>query len=180
MRTASSFIFFALLLFCLQSLAENRQAKEKELSQLKNRIEKLRKTIEVKENSKSSYNRQLRKIEKQIGQISRQIRGSNEKIRAKEKSLRTLNREKKQIQSRIRQQNHQLSKQIHAAYTLGQQEQLKLLFSQQNATALQRNLTYYAYFSRYRLELIEQAEQGFAELLDNENKIRRLILKIKK
>ncbi len=180
MRILSGFLFCALLLIFLQPLADDRQAKEKELTKLKNRIEKLRKTIEVKENSKSSYNQQLKKIEQQIGQISRKIRLSNKKIQAKQKSLNTLNHEKKQIRSRINQQNQQLGKQIHAAYTLGQQEQLKLLFSQQNATALQRNLTYYTYFSRYRLDLIEQANQNFTELLGNEKKIKSAKLELEK
>nr|MDJ0880709.1 hypothetical protein [Gammaproteobacteria bacterium] len=112
MRILSGFLFCALLLIFLQPLADDRQAKEKELTKLKNRIEKLRKTIEVKENSKSSYNQQLKKIEQQIGQISRKIRLSNKKIQAKQKSLNTLNHEKKQIRSRINQQNQQLGKQI--------------------------------------------------------------------
>jgi len=161
-------------------LADELKTKEKELSQLKNRIEKLRRTIEVKENSKSSISRQLRSIEKQIGQVGRQIRSSSDKIKAKQRALKALNREKKQIQAKIGQQNRQLGKQIHSAYTLGQQEQLKLLFSQQNATAMQRNLTYYEYFSRYRLDLIEEAQETFSDLLENENKIQSAKLDLEK
>lgn len=180
MRIRNCLVFCVLFLFCLQPLADELKTKEKELSQLKNRIEKLRRTIEVKENSKSSISRQLRSIEKQIGQVGRQIRSSSDKIKAKQRALKTLNREKKQIQAKIGQQNRQLGKQIHSAYTLGQQEQLKLLFSQQNATAMQRNLTYYEYFSRYRLDLIEEAQETFSDLLENENKIQSAKLDLEK
>lgn len=180
MRIRNCLVFCVLFLFCLQPLADELKTKEKELSQLKNRIEKLRRTIEVKENSKSSISRQLRSIEKQIGQVGRQIRSSSDKIKAKQRALKALNREKKQIQAKIGQQNRQLGKQIHSAYTLGQQEQLKLLFSQQNATAMQRNLTYYEYFSRYRLDLIEEAQETFSDLLENENKIQSAKLDLEK
>ena len=50
--------------FSQQSFSDDKAKKEKQLTQLKSKIEKLRKTIEVKENSKSSYTRQLRDIEK--------------------------------------------------------------------------------------------------------------------
>jgi len=155
------------------ALADERISKQKELQQLKARIEKLRKTIESKENSKSSYSAQLRKIEKQIGQISSRIRSSNQKLRDKKASLQQLKQEKEKIQQNIKQQNQQLARQLHAAYTLGQQEHIKLLFSQQNTAQMQRNLTYYQYFNRYRLDLIDSAKQNHQRLSDNQQRIQQ-------
>lgn len=149
----------------------DKTAKQKQLKQIKSRIEKLRKTIEVKENSKSSYTRQLRNIEKQIGQLGSKIRDSNRQIKQRQKTLNSLKKQKKQLQSTIQQQNQQLASQIHSAYTLGQQEHIKLLFSQSNASTLQRNLTYYQYFSRHRLNQIKIAQQNYVKLSDNEKQI---------
>ncbi len=166
------FLFIALttitILFHVSAFSDDRTRKQKELSQLKSRIEKLRQTIEVKENSKSSYSKQLRNIEKKIGKVSQQINSSKQALKSKQRSLSTLNQDKKRIQQSIIQQNQQLAQQLHAAYTLGQQEQIKLLFSQKNAAQLQRNLTYYEYFTRYRLGLIDSAQINFQQLNANQ------------
>ncbi len=152
-------------------LADQKIEKEQQLSRLKAKIEKIRKAIEVKENSKSSYNQQLRAIEKKIGLLDRQLRDTSRQIRARESELETLNKDKQQIQSSIRLQNDELAAQLHAAYTLGREERIKLLFSQQDPQVLQRNLTYYEYFSRYRIELIEAGRSSFEKLLKTENQI---------
>jgi murein hydrolase activator len=166
------FLFITLtaftILFHISAFSDDRSRKQKELSQLKSRIEKLRHSIEVKENSKSSYSRQLRNIEKKIGKLSQQINSSTKALKSKRKSLKTLKKDKKRIQRSIKQQNQRLAQQLHAAYTLGQQEQIKLLFSQKNAAQLQRNLTYYEYFTRYRLDLIDSAQVNFQKLNANQ------------
>lgn len=171
MRIIAAFLFCALFLFAHAVSADEKADKQKQLTQLKARIEKLRHAIEVKENSKSSYSRQLRQIEKQIGALSQNIRNSSKQLKARQQSLRELQENKNHIAARIQGQNDQLAQQLHTAYTLGQQEQLKLFFSQENASVLQRNMTYYEYFSRYRLGLIDDAQRNIARLLENERKI---------
>lgn len=171
MRLPVVLFLSSLLAFSAGSYAGDKALKQKQLTQLKSKIEKLRKTIEVKENSKSSYNRQLRKIEKDIGDISSKIRKSRLAIKARKKSLAKLTDRKKSIQKEINQHNKLLSQQLHTAFTLGNQEQIKLLFSQSGAINLQRNLTYYEYFSTYRLKQVETSEQFYEQLLENEKKI---------
>jgi murein hydrolase activator len=156
------------ILFHISAYSDDKSQKEKELARLKTRIEKLRQTIEVKENSKSSYSKQLRTIEKKIGRVSQQISKSSHALKSRQKSLNTLKEEKKHLQQSIRKQNQQLAQQLYAAYTLGQQEQIKLLFSQKNAAQLQRNLTYYEYFTKYRLDLIGSAQVNFQKLSANQ------------
>lgn len=154
------------------AFAEEKAVKEKELARLQQRIEKLRQTIEVKENSKSSISRELRQIEKQIGQVSVKISQTNHSLKSKKKSLSSLQKNKVKLEKNIQSHNQELAHQVHSAYTLGQQEQLKLLFSQKNASQLQRNLTYYEYFNRYRLQLIISAQKNYQELEQNEVKIK--------
>ena len=165
------FISFILAFGGIADASEKIQ-KQKQLTQLKSKIDKLRKTIEVKENSRSSYNKQLRKIEKQIGAISNKIRKSSQSIKSRKRELSRLGKNKKRIQTDISTHNRQLSEQLHTAYTLGNQEQVKLLFSQQNADNFQRNLIYYEYFSNYRLKQIETSTKHFDRLINNENKIK--------
>ncbi len=168
-----TFLLFLCFIFITNTsgFADDKAKKQKQLTQLKSKIEKLRKTIEVKENSKSSYNRKLREIEKKIGKLSSKIRDSRQAIKIKKHSLNDLNKQKKDIQKDIANHNKQLSEQIHTAYTLGNQEQIKLLFSQKNAMNLQRNLTYYEYFSNYRLKQIDNSQKTIESLIQNEKKI---------
>ncbi len=166
-------VLFLCLIFALNSagFAADKAKTQKQLTQLKSKIEKLRKTIEVKENSKSSYNRKLRQIEKQIGELSNKIRDSRRAIKTRQRSLAKLNKSKRTIQNDIARHNRQLSEQLHTAYTLGNQEQVKLLFSQKNAENLQRNLAYYEYFSNFRLKQIDTSKQNFERLVQNEKEI---------
>ncbi len=169
-------IFFLLflsgvLIFASTADASERAKKEKQLTQLKSKIEKLRKTIEVKENSKSIYTRQLRDIEKKIGLLSAKIRNSNQSVRQQKRRLRQLEKQKSDIQRQLAQQNELLSQQLYAAYTLGQQEQMKLLFSQGDASNLQRNLTYYQYFSNFRVKQIELFNQRYKQLNQKQQEI---------
>ena len=48
---------------------------------------------------------------------------------------------------------------------------MKLLFSQGDASELQRNLTYYQYFSNFRARQIEKFNQSFQQLSDKEAQI---------
>jgi len=171
MLKLKTLIFISILILSNSVQSSEKSQKENELSALKTKILKLKKTIEVKENSKSANHKKLRLIEKQIGKVSAGIRSSNQSIRKQKASLKDLESTKKTILSVIAKQNKQLSLQLYSAYTLGKQEQLKLLFSQQNAENLQRNLTYYRYFSDHRLQLIKESQKHFKALIENENKI---------
>mgnify|MGYP002640174155 FL=1 len=166
-------LFSIIILIGIPAQATDKSKKQKELTQLQNKIGKLKKTIEVKENSRSSYNRQLKEIEKQIGSLSKDIRDSNRSISQQQSALNKLNRNKKAIQTSIKKHHKDISRQMFAAYTLGDQEQIKLLFSQQNAATLQRNLTFYNYYANHRIKQIDLAEQDFALLLENEQQIKQ-------
>lgn len=173
-------ILFVSFFIATGACANNKLKKQKELSQLKSRIDKLKKTIAVKENSKSGLTQQLRQSEKQIGRLSQQINKTSKELKNKKKSLQQLKINKFQIELSLKQQNRQLSRQLHAAYTLGQQEQIKLLFSQKSAIALQRNLTYYQYFSQYRNKQIEQGRKNYDRLLANEKLILQATAELEK
>ena len=166
-----AWIALIMLLSPSGGISDEKTEKTRQLEQLKAKIEKIRQAIEVKENSKSSYSGQLRRIEKKIAQLDRQLRQSTRRIRQHERELVGLQKDKQRIQADLDRQNRALSDQLHTAYTLGKQERLKLLFSQQDPLVLQRNLTYYEYFSRYRSNLIESGKQNYRQLVETESQI---------
>jgi septal ring factor EnvC (AmiA/AmiB activator) len=160
--------FLCLYLAALPSAASDKSIKEAELKNLRAKISNLQETISEKQDSKSAYIRQLKKIERSISKISQKISSSKNKIVDTESELRQLRKLKKQSQNELSQQNSTLAQQVYLAYTLGQQEKIKLLFSQQDAGDLQRNLIYYQYFSNARVDLIKRVKKDIDILLKTE------------
>ena len=164
--------------FALSVYASEKTQKQGELKALQAKIERMKLAIDVKENSKSQYTRQLKNIERDVGIISRKIRSSENKIKKKRVEMKKLKQLGAKHQQQLVQENKFLAQQVYAAFTLGQQEKLKLLFSPTNPGMLQRNLVYYQYFSEARVELIDTVEQNIARILETEasiNKIQRAL-----
>ena len=167
----ATFLSVSLCLAALSSGASDKSDKEQELKALQAKISKLQETIEVKQDSKSAYVRQLKKIEISIGRVSQKISASNKQIIRKELALKQLKIQKKKSHQQLSQENSSLAQQVYSAYTLGQQEKIKLLFSQQDGNDLQRNLIYYQYFSNARVNLIKRVQENIDSLIATESEI---------
>jgi septal ring factor EnvC (AmiA/AmiB activator) len=158
-------VFLCLCLAALPSAANTKSKNEGALKALQAKIAQLQETIAVKQDSKSNYVKQLKAIERSIGNVSQAILASKKKIISKTSELTRLQKRKKKSQKNLRQENLILARQVYSAYTLGQQEKIKLLFSQQDSGDLQRNLIYYQYFSNARVDLIERVQAKIDTLL---------------
>jgi septal ring factor EnvC (AmiA/AmiB activator) len=154
--------------------AGEKEQKEKDLKILQSKITKLKRTIDVKEDSKSRYTKQLKKIENGVARISRKIRDSKKEIVGKQAELKKLRKLRNKHQQQLSKENDILANQIYTAFTLGRQEKVKLLFSQKNPAVLQRNLVYYQYFSNARAELITTVKRNIDNILAAEANIKRV------
>jgi len=161
------------LLFAPQALPDDRSAKEKQLKTVLRKIEKLKKDIDVKEGSKSQYIKQLKSIEGKIGKLNQKIRSIDKKIVGKKAELAKLRDTRLEHQRKLSRENDYLAEQVYAAFTLGRQEKVKLLFSQQDPQLLQRNLVYYQYFSNARVELIEDVQKNIERIVETETLIQQ-------
>jgi len=164
-------LMLALLVFNTASMADDKSDKEKQLKTLLRKIDKLKKSIDVKEDNKSSYTKQLKSVERKIGKVNQQISATDKKITAKKSELKTLRATRLKHQQKLSQENDYLAEQVYAAFTLGRQERAKLLFSQQNPQALQRNLVYYQYFSNARVALINDVQRNIDKIIATEELI---------
>jgi len=88
-RTNVHFRLYSTILFavlaCLavtpSSSAGDKSVKEKQLKTLLHKIDKLKKTIDVKEDSKSRYIKQLKTIERSVGKVNLKIRKIDDQIK---------------------------------------------------------------------------------------------------
>ncbi len=162
------------------AVAEDRAARERQLRAVQEQIEKLSRAIEVKEDSKSRYIKQLRSIERDIGSVNKKIRAVSRRITDKRAELKQLRANRLDAQRKLSRESDILAEQVYVAFTLGRQERVKLLFSQQDPARLQRNLVYYQYFSNARAELIAEVQRNIDRILETEALIRAARLDLEK
>lgn len=160
------------------SIADDKSNKQQQLKVLLKKIDKMKQTIDVKEDSKSRYIKQLRNIERGIGQVNRDIGKVNAQIKTRKAELSKLRATRLEHQRKLSRENEFLAEQVYAAFTLGQQEKVKLLFSQQQPQALQRNLVYYEYFSNARVNLINRVQGSIDRIIETEAQIRQAQLEL--
>ena len=153
--------------------ADDKSAREKELKAVLQQIDKLKQAIDAKEDSKSQYIKQLKSIEQQIGRVNGKIRAINRQIGERKTELAALRDTREQHQRQLSRENDYLAEQVYAAFTLGKQEKIKLLFSQQDPERLQRNLVYYQYFSNARVALIGDVQRNIDKIVETETRIRQ-------
>ena len=163
----------ACLLATAPSMADDRDAREKQLKAVLGKIEQLKQAIDVKEDSKSKYIKQLKSIERNIGDINQKIRATGKKIKARKKELAALRETRLKHQRQLSRENDYLAEQIYTAFTLGREEKVKLLFSQQEPQSLQRNLVYYEYFSNARVALINDVQANIDKIIETEQLIQQ-------
>ncbi|MCP4431863.1 MAG: peptidoglycan DD-metalloendopeptidase family protein [Gammaproteobacteria bacterium] len=175
-------LLLGLLLVCLAvapgSMAADKASKEQQLKALLQKIGKLKQAIDVKEDSKSGYIKQLKSIEGKVGKVSEKIRAINKQIGSKKSELAKLGKTRLKHQRQLSQEHEYLGEQVYAAFTLGQQEKIKLLFSQQDPQLLQRNLVYYEYFSNARVDLINGVKRNIDKIIATEEMIRQARLEL--
>lgn len=165
------------LLVCLimvpVSAAVDKATQEKQLKSLLYKIKKLQQVIDVKEDSKSRYSTQLKAIERGIGEFSRKIDAVRHKIKNRKIELAGLRKTRLKHQQQLSRESTYLAEQVYTAFTLGQQEKVKLLFSQQDPEKLQRSLVYYQYFSEARVQLINGVQRNIEKIVETEKLIQQ-------
>jgi len=162
------------------AIAADKATSEKQLKSVLQKIDKLKQAIDVKEDSKSRYIKQLKTIEGDIGRLGRKIRALGKEIAGKKSELKSLRDTRLEHQRQLSRENEYLAEQVYAAFTLGRQEKVKLLFSQQDPETLQRNLVYYQYFSNARVDLINSVQGNIDKIIETEQLIQQAQLDLEK
>lgn len=158
----------ALLLLCIllaTPAAAATDAKQRELKDLRGRIDQLKKEIEQAKEDRSEAADDLKQSERRISDVNRSLRDLDQRQQ-------TLSEELKAIQSDIGQTQHSLdSQQARLAELLRQHQRqdgtdaLKLLLNGENPGDTARDLEYYGYISRARAETI-RSHRNTLERLD--------------
>jgi murein hydrolase activator len=125
-----------------------------DLKQLRGRIETLQKELADTEESKSEVADALRESERAVIAANRKLAALTREHHEANNKLSQIQAQSKQVARDIEAQQLRLGKLLHRQYLTGggQTEYLSLLLNQQDPNEIARNLHYYGYLSRARLE----------------------------
>lgn len=156
----------ACVLILSHSLHAAPKVDNENLKQLRGRIEALQKELVDTEESKSEAADALRESEQAISAASQKLIALTRTRDEANNRLRQLQTQSRQVAVNIEAQQLQLSKLLYRQYVGGggEKEYLSLLFNQQDPNQIARNLHYYGYLSRARLEGINALRANFQQL----------------
>jgi septal ring factor EnvC (AmiA/AmiB activator) len=159
--------YLLLLLIVLASPAApaaEAGTKEKELRELRGRIEALQKSLAEAEESKSEAADALRESERAISETNRALRELGEQTREINRRMAEIGADSRRGEEELKSQQALLARQLYQHYLGGQAEPLKLLLNREDPHSIARRLHYFGYVSRARAQLIESTRRNVARL----------------
>ncbi len=137
---------------------------------MRERIEELQRTVRRDSDRRDALSGELRAAEANARDARGRLRGVRERLAASDARLRKLTAERERHERSLGEQRRALASQLRTAYMGGQEEQVKLLLSQEDPAAFGRMLVYYSYLGRARIGkiteirgLVTALEQAVAE-----------------
>ena len=146
----------------LQGAAERDP--EKELREVRERIEALQREVRRDTDRRDALSGQLRDAEENVRTARGRLGSVRKQLAASDARLTRLTDERIRHESDLREERKVLAQQLRAAYMSGHEEQVKMLLSQEDPAAFGRMLIYYGYLGRARAGKIANIRVTVAEL----------------
>jgi len=146
--------------------AASSAAKEKELRELRSRIESLQKGLSSAEESHSEAADALKDSERAISDANRALHDLRRQSRDANRKLTELRAEAREHEVTIKSQQARLGRILYRQYVAGEAEPLKLLLNGEDPARIARNMRYFGYVSRARVELIAGLRANLARVAE--------------
>ena len=166
----SKFLLIAVVLILPMSdqqfvyAAMDQHEVEQQLEKIQAQIVKSQRKLESDRNEFFQLENKLSQSEKTIGKLNQQLTDTKNDLKVSQKKIQSLNIQKQKLQSQLLKHNKLLYAQIRSEYFYGGQQRLKMLLNQQQPTKLGRDLVFYDYIHKARLNEIQQATTILKEL----------------
>src|SRR5277367_2752125 len=126
---------------------------QKDLDQLRFRLETLQKKLGVSEETKNEAVDALRESERAISEANRQLRDLGEQQHTVDARLAGLKQQTRRTSADIEEQQAQLARLLYQQYIGAQPDALKLLLSGEDPNQVARQFYYLGYLSRAHAEV---------------------------
>jgi len=152
------------MLLAMAPAAPAERDPEKQLREVRERIEGLQRSIRRDTDRRDTLSAQLRDAEENVRVARGRLGDVRKRLAASDRRLSQLMDERERTERTLREQRAALAKQLRSAYMSGREEQLKLLLSQEDPAAFGRMLVYYSYLGRARAGKIAEIQAAVAAL----------------
>ena len=162
MRLGLALLIFALL---AAPAAAATDTKQRELKDLRGRIDQLKKEIEQAKEDRSEAADGLKQSERRISDVNRSLRELDQRQQTLGEELETIQGDIGQTRQSLDSQQARLAELLRQHQRQGDTDALKLLLNGENPGDTARDLEYYGYISRARADLI-RAHRASLQRLD--------------
>lgn len=139
-------------------------AKEKELRELRSRIDALQKDLANAEETKGEAADALKESERAISEANRALRDLGRQSQNINRRLAALRAESRTHDATLKAQQARLGRLLYRQYLGGEAEPLKLLLNRKDPNQIARDLHYFGYVSRARVQLIAELRANLTRL----------------
>ena len=143
-----------------------RAERERELEEVRERIEEVRSALAADRERRDDVSAALEAIEREIGELAGRIQRLDRRIGEHRARLAELDEERAAAEDRLAEHRETLEAQVRAAYRLGREPALRLLLRQDEPDAVARAMGYYGYFNAARLDAMTATTEALATLED--------------
>ncbi len=161
-------MLWPLLVVCLlptpPAWGDDLSRREQQLQKLQQRMAGIRARLDAARGQRTELNRQLEHSEQAIGRLARRLRVLQGQLKRQGQRVQALRDNERQQGEALQRQRALLARQIRAAYTMGRQEQLRILLNQEDPAGVSRLLTYYDYLNRERARRMADIRQQLQRL----------------
>lgn len=168
-KAVSAFPSPALLLCAsLLTLSVSVHADENkdQLKTIQQNIAEKEKSVKQQKQQRGTLLQQLQAQEKTIASASTQLRGTQSTLATLNKDIAGLNASIDKLQKQQKAQEAILSKQLDAAFRIGQHKGLQLLLSGEETERSERIMAYFGYLNEARQKTIEELKQTRTKLAE--------------
>lgn len=154
-----------LVLGAFAHAADERKA-EADLDKVRKDIAELQKTIRSDTTERDSLAARLRDAELTVAGARKKLDRLRAQRRDSARRRSELQAERTSVEANLATEREALAGQLRAAYTVGRDEQLKLLLNQQDPAQLGRMFAYYGYFGRARAARVASIDAELKKLVE--------------
>lgn len=147
-------------------VAANKAAVEIKLHDLRQQLDALAAQQREIEGERSEASKALRAADDNVGQATRALHDNEAAIATQQARLTLLEKQQTALREKLSGQRAALAALLRSAYTLGNNEQLKLLLAQDRIVDLSRAIAYHRYFEQDRMHRINALTEQLHTLAD--------------
>ena len=156
---------FFLFLFSLNCFAAKKiDAAKEDLSDVKQKIETLKKELDSNQEAHHDAADALKESETAISAANRTIREIAKKQKENQSTLVQLKKQSMSINEQLADQQKQLSSMLYAQYAQGDQSYTQLILQNKNPSQISRDLKYQSYIEKAHAKLIDDMQANLNQV----------------